>query len=421
MGYYNPIYHMGVETFLTRACEAGVDGLIVVDLPPEEDDELCVPALKAGLNFIRLATPTTGRQETACRSREHLGLRLLCLDHRHHRLGEPGSAQCRGIRGADQTAYLTSRCRWLRNQDAGTGSRYCACRRWGSRRLRHRRCHRARDRCQWRHQVRRRGARSGFCPGRLPMAFTTPGRRRPSKGVHAMNWINNVVRPKIQRVFNKKQQTPDNLWHKCSSCGEMIFHRDLEAAMRVCPNCDHHMRLGTKERFAALFDKSDYQLIATDAVALDPLKFRDQKKYPDRLKEARTKTGRDDAVTVAHGPLDGVETVIAIEDFSFMGGSLGMAAGEAHHQGRGSRAREEGTLYPLYGGRRCAHAGRHSFAHADAAHDGCAATAARGGTSLHRGSYRPDDRRRARLLRHAGRHPCRRTQGADRLFGTPRH
>lgn len=144
-----------------------------------------------------------------------------------------------------------------------------------------------------------------------------------------MNWINNVVRPKIQRVFNKKQQTPDNLWHKCSSCGEMIFHRDLEAAMRVCPNCDNHMRLGTKERFASLFDNADYQLVPVDAVAIDPLKFRDQKKYPDRLKEARSKTGRDDAVTVAHGPLDGVETVIAIEDFSFMGGSLGMAAGEA--------------------------------------------------------------------------------------------
>ncbi|ABS61764.1 acetyl-CoA carboxylase, carboxyl transferase, beta subunit [Parvibaculum lavamentivorans DS-1] len=144
-----------------------------------------------------------------------------------------------------------------------------------------------------------------------------------------MNWINNVVRPKIQRVFTKKSTTPDNLWHKCPSCGEMIFHRDLDAAMRVCPNCDHHMRLGTKERFASLFDNDEYQTISIDAVALDPLKFRDQKKYPDRLKEARAKTGREDAVTVAHGPLDGVETVIAVEDFSFMGGSLGMAAGEA--------------------------------------------------------------------------------------------
>ncbi|MEP2828770.1 acetyl-CoA carboxylase, carboxyltransferase subunit beta [Parvibaculum sp.] len=162
-----------------------------------------------------------------------------------------------------------------------------------------------------------------------------------------MNWINNVVRPKIQRVFNKKQQTPDNLWHKCSSCGEMIFHRDLEAAMRVCPNCDHHMRLGTDERLASLFDNADYQVVAVDAVVADPLKFRDQKKYPDRLKEARSKTGRNDSVTVAHGPLDGVETVVAIEDFSFMGGSLGIAAGEAIIRGA-ETALEKKAPYILF-------------------------------------------------------------------------
>lgn len=162
-----------------------------------------------------------------------------------------------------------------------------------------------------------------------------------------MNWINNVVRPKIQRVFKKREQTPDNLWHKCGNCGEMIFHRDLDAAMRVCPACDHHLRLGTKERLASIFDNADYQLVAVDGVALDPLKFRDQKKYPDRLKEARAKTGRDDAVTVAHGPLDDVETVVAIEDFSFMGGSLGMAAGEAIIRGA-EKARELNAPYVLF-------------------------------------------------------------------------
>ena len=144
-----------------------------------------------------------------------------------------------------------------------------------------------------------------------------------------MNWINNVVRPKIQRVFKKKEDTPDNLWNKCPSCGEMIFHRDLDAAQRVCPSCDHHLRIGSKERFAALFDNGEFQTIQIGGVVADPLKFRDQKKYPDRLKEARAKTGAEDAVTVARGPLDGVETVIAVEDFAFMGGSLGMAAGEA--------------------------------------------------------------------------------------------
>ncbi|PKQ02035.1 MAG: acetyl-CoA carboxylase carboxyl transferase subunit beta [Alphaproteobacteria bacterium HGW-Alphaproteobacteria-12] len=162
-----------------------------------------------------------------------------------------------------------------------------------------------------------------------------------------MNWINNVVRPKIQRVFNKKQQMPDNLWHKCSACGEMIFHRDLEAAMRVCPSCDHHMRLGTKERFASIFDNGEYQPVSVGSVVPDPLKFRDQKKYPDRLKEARAKTGRDDAVSVAHGPLDGVETVIAVEDFTFMGGSLGIAAGEAIIRGA-ETALEKKAPYILF-------------------------------------------------------------------------
>jgi len=162
-----------------------------------------------------------------------------------------------------------------------------------------------------------------------------------------MNWINNVVRPKIQRVFRKREQTPDNLWHKCGNCGEMIFHRDLDAAMRVCPSCDHHLRLGTRERLASIFDNADYQTVPVDGVTLDPLKFRDQKKYPDRLKEARSKTGRDDAVTVAHGPLDGVETVVAVEDFSFMGGSLGMAAGEAIIRGA-ETALEKKAPYILF-------------------------------------------------------------------------
>lgn len=143
-----------------------------------------------------------------------------------------------------------------------------------------------------------------------------------------MNWIANVVRPKIEKVF-RKRDTPDNLWCKCSNCGEMIFHRDLAAALNVCPNCDHHTRLGTAERLAALFDQGTYETVPLPSVPLDPLKFRDQKRYPDRLKDARNKTSLDEAVTVAHGTLDGVEVVISVQDFSFMGGSLGMAAGEA--------------------------------------------------------------------------------------------
>jgi len=143
-----------------------------------------------------------------------------------------------------------------------------------------------------------------------------------------MNWITNVVRPKIQNVF-KKRDTPDNLWRKCGSCGEMVFHRDLIAALNVCPNCDHHIKLSTEERLKMLFDRGEYELISVPSVPHDPLKFRDQKKYSDRLKDARAKTKRDDAVTGAFGQMDGCDVVIAVQDFAFMGGSLGMAAGEA--------------------------------------------------------------------------------------------
>ncbi|MGC6475258.1 MAG: acetyl-CoA carboxylase, carboxyltransferase subunit beta [Parvibaculales bacterium] len=142
-----------------------------------------------------------------------------------------------------------------------------------------------------------------------------------------MNWIKNFVRPRFEAVF-KKNDTPDNLWVNCNDCGEMIFHRDMEVLKKVCPGCDNHMRLDTKERFELLFDNSQYEQIDTPDVPFDPLKFRDTKKYSDRLKEARNKTGKKDAVSIGLGKISGIETVVVVQDFSFMGGSLGMAAGE---------------------------------------------------------------------------------------------
>jgi acetyl-CoA carboxylase carboxyl transferase subunit beta len=106
-----------------------------------------------------------------------------------------------------------------------------------------------------------------------------------------MNWIKNFVRPRFPSVFREHDDTPDNLWEACKKCGEMIFHRDLENLQKVCPGCDHHMRIGAKERFDALFDKGVYELIDLPDVAHDPLKFKDQKKYAERLKDARAKSG----------------------------------------------------------------------------------------------------------------------------------
>ena len=143
-----------------------------------------------------------------------------------------------------------------------------------------------------------------------------------------MNWLTNFVRPKI-RALVRKADTPENLWEKCEACEQMIFRRDLEANSFVCQHCDFHMRLDPKARLASLFDDGDYQRIELPAAAADPLKFRDSKRYTERLKTARGKTGEDDTVIVAHGKMDGMGVVVAVFNFAFMGGSMGVAAGEA--------------------------------------------------------------------------------------------
>jgi len=144
-----------------------------------------------------------------------------------------------------------------------------------------------------------------------------------------MNWIANFVRPRIKSLMGgRPADTPENLWKKCPSCGEMIFHRDLEAAQHVCPQCGHHMRIGAKERFLAVFDAGMYDELPVPEVPLDPLKFRDEKRYPERLKEARSKTGRGEALSAARGTLDGTPVMIAVQPFEFLGGSLGMGVGE---------------------------------------------------------------------------------------------
>jgi len=143
-----------------------------------------------------------------------------------------------------------------------------------------------------------------------------------------MNWISNMVPPKIRSFLNKRE-TPENLWVKDPESGEMVFYRDLEANQWVVPNSGYHMKIKGKDRLATFLDDGKYESIPLPAVPLDPLKFRDQKRYTDKLKEARNKTGMDDAVLVAAGKLFGLDVTVAVQDFDFMGGSLGMAAGQA--------------------------------------------------------------------------------------------
>ena len=142
-----------------------------------------------------------------------------------------------------------------------------------------------------------------------------------------MNWISNVVPPKIRSML--KRDTQENLWTKCPESGELVFNKDLEANLWVVPGSGFHMRMPAEARLKSLFDDGAYSALPTPEVPLDPLKFRDVKRYTDRLKENRAKTGQPDAVRLAAGRLEGQDVVVALQDFEFLGGSLGMAAGEA--------------------------------------------------------------------------------------------
>jgi acetyl-CoA carboxylase carboxyl transferase subunit beta len=142
-----------------------------------------------------------------------------------------------------------------------------------------------------------------------------------------MNWIANYVRPKIRGLM-KSRDVPEDLWDKCPSCSQMIFTRELEKNLRVCPHCGHHLRLAAKKRLELLFDEGKFTLVELPKSLADPLKFRDRKRYSDRLKEAQGKAGGQDAIVVAHGTMGGHPTVAACFDFSFMGGSMGIAVGE---------------------------------------------------------------------------------------------
>ena len=142
-----------------------------------------------------------------------------------------------------------------------------------------------------------------------------------------MNWITTVVRPKIRSLL--RRETTENLWIKCPETGQLVFHKDVEANLWVIPGSNHHMRVTAAQRLSITLDPGSQEDVALPEVQLDPLRFRDEKRYTDRLKEARAKAGMQDAVKVARGLLEGLPVTVAVQDFHVMGGSLGMAAGEA--------------------------------------------------------------------------------------------
>lgn len=143
-----------------------------------------------------------------------------------------------------------------------------------------------------------------------------------------MNWLTNFIRPRIRSIVGEQKDVPDNLWQKCEACDGMLFHKELKANMNVCYHCGHHLALDVKERLELMFDDGRYERVATPRVPHDPLKFKDSKKYADRLLASQKKTKEQDAIQIARGTIGGNQAVIAAFDFAFMGGSMGTAVGE---------------------------------------------------------------------------------------------
>src|ERR1700730_267420 len=202
-------------------------------------------------------------------------------------------------------------------------------------------------------QARQRPPRSrqssGWSPNSPPGCAAHDIRRRSS----VMNWISNVVRPKICNLLASRD-VPENLWIKCPDTGQLVFYKDVEANQFVIPGSNYHMRMSAAARLKSMFDGETWIDIGVPDVTPDPLKFRDERRYTDRLKDARAKTGLNDAIKLGLGKLDGLPVVVAVQDFEFMGGSLGMAAGEAIIKGLETAARKNTPfiLFAASGGAR---------------------------------------------------------------------
>ena len=227
-----------------------------------------------------------------------------------------------------------------------------------------------------------------------------------------MSWLSRV---RSGIPFLPKRQSAENLWHKCSKCGTMVFVKEWEENYNVCPRCNFHDRIGPAKRFEQLFDAAQYELLPAPEVREDPLRFRDTKRYTDRLKAARAANGERDALVNARGKLDGHKVIIGVQDFAFMGGSMGIAVGAAFVAGVRAAIADQAPyiMFTAAGGARMQEGILQPDA--DATHDGRARRAQGSRPALYRRPHRPDDRRRHRILRDARRRPDRRARRPDRL------
>lgn len=169
-----------------------------------------------------------------------------------------------------------------------------------------------------------------------------------------MNWLSNLIPPRIRSFVSEQKEIPDNLWQKCPKCEGMLFNRDLTENMNVCYHCGHHLRFTVAERLNMMFDDGAFEKVSLPQVNHDPLKFKDRKRYADRIKEAQAQTGFKDAITVARGKMGGIPVVIAAFHFSYMGGSMGAAVGEGIVRAAETAVKDKAALIviPASGGAR---------------------------------------------------------------------
>ena len=143
-----------------------------------------------------------------------------------------------------------------------------------------------------------------------------------------MSWFQKILPPKIKRRIETKKSVPEGLWSKCPACSEVLYRADLENNLEVCPKCDHHHRIGARQRLQILLDPEGQHEIGAHVTPLDPLKFKDSNRYSDRIKEAQAATSESDALVVIGGSVKNIPVVAAAFEFKFMGGSMGSVVGE---------------------------------------------------------------------------------------------
>jgi len=185
-----------------------------------------------------------------------------------------------------------------------------------------------------------------------------------------MSWLDKLLPPKIQQTDpSQRKGIPEGLWVKCPACESVLYRTDVEANLHVCPKCDHHMRIGARARLDALLDAEGRYELGQEILPVDALKFKDTKKYPDRIKAAMDDTGETDAMVVMGGAIHALPVVVACFEFEFMGGSMGSVCGRAFHARRTDGAGAKGTVHLRVGHRWRAHAGKPAVAHADGEDD----------------------------------------------------